>query len=377
MALDHITIRRPADMHCHFRQGEVLKLVTPATARVFDHVIAMPNTTPPITTAKQCREYVAEILSAAGGSVINPHFRPLGVAYINEDLTSEEIRKGFEEGVWVAGKLYPKGGTTGSELAAESIRSIYPQLEVMQELGMLLLIHGEVVGPEGREHARWDRETIHAREVMPQLRRDFPRLKMVREHISTKLAVQEVLADDSGFVAATITPHHALLTDADVSRGGLYVDANCLPIIKGPEDREALQAAMTSGDQRFFAGTDSAPHDTTKKYSRCCSFGAYVAPGALEAYAAVFEQRGVFEKADGVERFEKFMSLNGPNFYGLNPSRGMITLLRNTHEQVIRERFTIVGKKILEPNTEIIALFHEDVGLVRPFPWVQGSVNPG
>lgn len=375
MALDHITIRRPADMHCHFRQDEVLSLVTPATARTFGYAIAMPNTTPPITTAHQCRTYLEQIRRAAPGPIPNPYFHPLGVAYINEYLEVDELRKGFEEGTWIAGKLYPKGGTTGSEHATESLRSVYPQLETMQELGMLLLIHGEVVGPEGREYARWDREAIHAREVMPTLRRDFPRLKMVREHISTKIAIEEVLADESGLVAATITPHHALLTDADVSRGGLFVDANCLPIIKGPDDREAIQRAMISGDERFFAGTDSAPHDTSKKYGRCCSFGAYVAPGALEAYAAVFDSLDVFEQPDGVERFEKFMSLNGPNFYGLPPSEGRTTLIRNEHKQVIRERFLIPGKKLLARDTEIIALFHEEVGLVLPFPWVEGSVN--
>ena len=371
MAIDTITIRRPADMHCHFRQGEVMELVTPATARTFGYAIAMPNTTPPITTAKQCRDYLTQIRVAATSNNDSIYFKPLGVAYINEDLTPEELRKGFRDGSWIAGKLYPKGGTTGSEHAAESIRAIYPQLEEMQALGMLLLIHGEVVGPEGREYARWDREAVHAREIMPALRRDFPHLKMVREHISTKIAVEEVLADESGLVAATITPHHALLTDADVSRGGLFVDANCLPVIKGPEDRSALQQAMISGDERFFAGTDSAPHDTTKKYSRCCSFGAYVAPGALEAYAAVFDLHGEFEKIGGIERFEKFMSLNGPNFYGLPLIESTVSLVRNETRRTIQERFVIPGQRILQPQTEIIALFHEEVGLVPPFPWIE------
>ncbi len=362
-------------MHCHFRQDEVLSLVVPTTARTFGYAIAMPNTLPPITTALQCKEYLDQIVHAAGGVIRAPYFRPLGTVYITDTVDPDELRRGFEQKIWIAGKLYPRGGTTNAEHAAESLRAVYPLLEVMQEIGMRLLVHGEVVGPEGREFSRWDREAIHVREVMPQLRRDFPRLKIVREHISTKLAVEEVMADESGFLAATITPHHALFTDADVSRGGLAIDANCLPIIKGPEDRAALQAAMISGDKRFFAGTDSAPHDTTKKYQRCCSFGAYVAAGALEAYAAVFERHGVFDQSDGVKRFERFMSLNGPEFYGLPPSVGRTTLIRNEYGQKITERHLIKGKKILERDIEIIALFHEEIGLVPAFPWIEGTIS--
>lgn len=371
MPLEYFTINRPADMHCHFRQGAMLKMVVPATARHFGYAVAMPNITPPITTIEQCKEYQREISRAAGSF----RFSPLMTAYVNEHLDPNELKAGFEQQVWSAAKLYPRGGTTGSEHAASSLRAVYPVFEAMQEIGMPLLIHGEVVGPAPREHPRWLRERIFSEEVLPQLSKDFPRLKKVCEHVSTKELVRRVRSDESGCLAASITPHHALLTDGDVSRGGLFTDANCMPIIKGPDDRSAIQEAMLSGDERFFAGTDSAPHDTSRKYSRCCSFGAFVAPGALEAYAAVFDAHSVFEFDEGVARFEKFVSLNGPRFYGLPPAHGTVTMIRNVHGSKITERFVVPGEKILDPNTEVVPLFHHELGLAPDFPYVVGSVS--
>lgn len=375
MTLQHFEMKRPADMHCHFRQDDMMRLVVPASAKDFGHVVAMPNTSPPITSVEQCRLYLADILRAAGPFAQQAGFHPLGTAYICEDLAPEELRKGFAEGVWVAAKLYPQGGTTGSEHAASSLRVVYPLFEVMQEIGMPLLIHGEVVGPKFREHSRWDRERIFSEIVLPELTRDFPKLKKVCEHVSTKELVQRVWKNTSGYLAASITPHHALFTDGDVTRGGVFTDANCMPVIKGPEDRDAIQQAMLSGDERFFAGTDSAPHDTSKKYARCCSFGAYVAPGALMAYASVFEKHGAFQQEDGILRFERFMSLNGPKFYGLPPSTRQITMVRSEQGHQVSDRFVIPGKKILEPDTEVVSLFHHELGLAPEFLWAPGQVN--
>jgi dihydroorotase len=332
----------------------------------------MPNTSPPITTIAQVQEYLREIRRASNNS---PLFKPLGVAYINESLDPDELKRGFEAKAWVAAKLYPRGGTTGSENAAESLHAINHLLEVMQEIGMPLLIHGEVVGSRGREFSRWEREAIFVRGRLSILQTDFPRLKKVLEHVSTEIGIESVRNDESGYLAATITPHHALFIDAQVSDKGVHTHANCMPIIKGGEDRHAIQQAMISGDARFFAGTDSAPHDVSTKHSACCSFGAFVAPGALEAYAAVFDQNNVFECSDGVERFEKFMSLNGPRFYELPPAPDRITMIRNTHAQKITERFVIPGRKLLEPSREIISLFHEDLGLAPDFPWIEGIVK--
>ncbi|MBP7741456.1 MAG: dihydroorotase [Candidatus Pacebacteria bacterium] len=375
MTLQHFSIARPADMHCHFRQGDMMHLVVPASAKDFGYVTVMPNTSPPITSVEQCRSYLADIVKAAGPFATQAGFQPLGTAYICEGLDPDELRRGFEEKVWFAAKLYPQGGTTGSEHAASSLQSVYPLFEVMQEIGMPLLIHGEVVGPKFDEYSRWDRERIFSEMVLPELSRTFPKLKKVCEHVSTRELIQKVWRDESGYLAATITPHHALFTDGDVSRGGVFTDANCMPIIKSPTDRAAIQQAMLSGDERFFAGTDSAPHDSSKKYARCCSFGAYVAPGAVMAYASVFEQHQAFEQDNGVLRFEKFMSLNGPKFYGLPPSTHRITMVRSKKEHKISDRFVIPGKKILEPDTEVVSLFHHELGLAPQFFWTPEQVN--
>lgn len=363
------TITAGADMHAHFRQGAVMRLVTPATAREFGMAIAMPNTNPPITSMEQSRQYTFELEQAAQ----NPAFTPLGVVYLTDTLSPKEVRLGYEEGVWVAAKLYPLGGTTGSDSAASSVDAIRDVLEVMQEIGMKLLVHGEVVTKDGDDLSRWDRERVYISDVLVRILAEFPQLKVVFEHISTKEAVDFVRSDTSRRLAATITPHHLLYTDADVSKKGVHTHANCMPIIKGPEDRRALRAAATSGDPRFFAGTDTAPHEVGTKHSSCCSFGAFVAPGAVAAYAAVFEQEGVFEEEDGVERFERFLSLSGPAFYGIPPAKGKLTLVRDEYK--VRERFLIPGMAIGSPNQEIVPVFHEDLGLAPVFPWSIRSRN--
>lgn len=365
------SIRRPADMHCHFRQDDVLQAVVPATAKLFGYAVAMPNTKPPITTIEQVEAYKAEIYRAGDHRMI-----PIGVLYLTDVTVPETVREGFMGGgaagkSWMAAKLYPAGATTNSADGVTDIKNIYPVLEVMQEIGMPLLLHGEMLERDGSTLARWEREDAFLETSLPQLLGDFPRLKVVLEHVSTARAVEFVLADESGRLRATITPHHLLFTDADLSIGGVSVHANCMPVIKTAKDRTALRKAATSGDPRFFAGTDSAPHDVATKHCSCCSYGAFVAPGAVEAYAAVFEEEGVFEHIDNVERFERFMSINGPAFYGLTPALGSLTLSRNTDGRTIRERFRIPGTKLLDPGREIIPLFHEDTGVITaPFPWI-------
>ncbi|MDE2455645.1 MAG: dihydroorotase [Burkholderiales bacterium] len=311
---DSITITRPDDWHLHLRDGAALAAVLPYTARQFARAIVMPNLKPPVTSAALAAEYRRRILAALPEGLV---FEPLMTLYLTDRLPPDEIRRAREAGV-VAVKLYPAGATTNSDAGVTDLRKTYPTLEAMQREGLLLLVHGEVTDPEVD---LFDREAEFIERVMKPLRRDFPGLKIVFEHITTREAAAYV-AEGDALTAATITAHHLLYNRNAIFTGGLRPHYYCLPVLKREEHRRALVAAATSGSAKFFLGTDSAPHAAALKEQSVCGAGCFTAPAAIEMYAEAFEAAGA------LERLEAFASFNGPDFYGLARNAGHITLRR-------------------------------------------------
>lgn len=309
---DSLTIQTPDDWHLHFRDGDMLNETVPATARCFRRAIVMPNLVPPVTTTEMALAYKSRILAAAP---LGTGFEPLVTLYLTNDTTSEEIQKAKASGI-VASKLYPAGATTNSETAVKGIRSLYPIFETMQSHGMLLLIHGEVTDGD---IDIFDREKAFIDRYLVDIVKHFPELKVVFEHITTKDAVDFVLAA-SDKVAATITPQHLLLNRNDLLVGGVRPHNYCLPVLKRNTHQQALREAVKSASPKFFLGTDSAPHEKHKKESACGCAGCYSAWSAIELYAKVFDDLGVLEKLEG------FASHYGADFYGLERNTGTITL---------------------------------------------------
>jgi dihydroorotase len=308
-------LRQPDDWHAHLRDGAMLQAVAPATAAQFARAIVMPNLKPPITRVEAARAYRRRIREALpDGSA----FQPLMTAYLTDTIEPAEVERGFAEGVWVACKLYPAGATTNSAAGVTAIAAITPVLEVMERIGMPLLIHGEVVDPAVDI---FDREAVFIERVLAPLLRRHPGLKVVLEHITTADAV-DFVGSGPPTLAATITPHHLHINRNAMFAGGLRPDLYCLPVAKRELHRLALRAAATSGNPRFFLGTDTAPHGRGAKESACGCAGIFNAPFAIESYAAVFEQ----ERA--LDRLEGFASEHGPRFYGLPLNPGSITLVR-------------------------------------------------
>jgi dihydroorotase len=314
---ERLILRRPDDWHLHLRDGAALQAVLPATAAQFARAIVMPNLKPPVTTAAMARAYRERILSARPESGPGSDFEPLMTLYLTDNTPPAEIARAKAAGV-VALKLYPAGATTNSDAGVTDIRKTYPTLEAMQRAGLLLLVHGEVTDPEVD---LFDREAVFIDRVMVPLRRDFPELKVVFEHITTREAAQYV-ADAGRATAATITAHHLLYNRNALFIGGLRPHYYCLPVLKRELHRQALVAAATSGSERFFLGTDSAPHAAALKEQSVCGAGCYTAPAALELYAEAFEAAGALDKLEG------FASHHGPDFYGLPRNEGKVTLLR-------------------------------------------------
>ncbi|MCO4890038.1 dihydroorotase [Cupriavidus sp. WGtm5] len=310
-----LTITRPDDWHLHLRDGAALAAVLPDTARQFARAIIMPNLKPPVTTVAQAQAYRARILAALPAGM---QFEPLMTLYLTDNTSPEEIAaakaSGFVHGV----KLYPAGATTNSDAGVTDIRRCYPALEAMQRAGLPLLVHGEVTDPA---IDIFDREAVFIEQVMTPLRRDMPELKVVFEHITTKDAAQYV-RDASGPVGATITAHHLLYNRNAIFTGGIRPHYYCLPVLKRETHREALVAAATSGSERFFLGTDSAPHARGLKEHACGCAGCYTALHAMELYAEAFDAAGALDK------LEAFASFNGPAFYGLPRNTGTLTLER-------------------------------------------------
>jgi dihydroorotase len=309
VALQTLTIRRPDDWHVHLRDGEMLRTVAPYTARQFARAIAMPNLVPPITTVEAASAYRKRIIAAAG-----PGFTPLMTCYLTDDANPDEIARGFEDGVWIAAKLYPAGATTNSASGVTEIRNIYPTLARMEKIGMVLCVHGEVTDPKVDV---FDCEAVFIERVLSRLVSDFPELKVVFEHITTADAVDFVEAED---VAATITPQHLIINRNALFAGGLRPHAYCLPVAKREQHRLAVRKAATSGSTKYFLGSDSAPHSREAKESACGCAGIFNAPFALESYAQVFDEDGA------LDTFEAFASLNGARFYGLPVNDETVTL---------------------------------------------------
>jgi dihydroorotase len=312
-----ITITRPDDWHLHLRDGAALASVLPHTARQFARAIVMPNLKPPVTTTAAAAAYRERILAALPEGM---SFEPLMTLYLTNNTDPDEIRRAMDSGFIHAVKLYPAGATTNSDAGVTDLRNCYKVLEVMQEVGMPLLVHGEVTD---HDIDLFDREAVFIERVMRPLRRDLPALNIVFEHITTKDAAQYV-AEAEGPIAATITAHHLLYNRNEIFRGGIRPHYYCLPVLKREEHRLALVTAATSGDERFFLGTDSAPHAIGAKESSCGCAGCYTALHAMELYTQAFADAGALDK------LEAFASFNGPAFYGLPRNEGTITLTRES-----------------------------------------------
>ncbi|GGI97108.1 dihydroorotase [Halopseudomonas pertucinogena] len=312
---DRITLLRPDDWHIHLRDGQALSHTVPDAARTFSRAIVMPNLVPPVRDGQQADEYKARILAARpAGS----RFDPLMVLYLTDQTSPQIIRQAHAAGQAVAAKLYPAGATTNSDSGVTALEKIYPALEAMAEVGMPLLVHGEVT------HAEvdiFDREKAFIDQQLVALTERFADLKVVFEHITTADAVEFVMGA-SDRVAATITAHHLLYNRNHMLVGGIRPHFYCLPILKRQRHQQALGDAVVSGSNKFFLGTDSAPHAQHAKEAACGCAGCYSAHAAIELYAEAFEQLGV------LDRLEAFASMNGPDFYGLPRNTDSITLVR-------------------------------------------------
>lgn len=311
-----ITIRRPDDWHLHLRDGAMLEAVAPFTARQFARAIIMPNLSPPVTSAASAAAYRDRIIAALPD---HPDFTPLMTCYLTDDADADDLAAGHAAGIFTAAKLYPANATTNSAHGVTDVARIMPVLERMQDIGMPLLVHGEVTDGE---IDIFDREAVFIERVLEKLIRDLPGLKIVFEHITTEQAVRFV--DSAGpNIAATITPHHLHINRNAMFAGGIRPHAYCLPVAKREVHRLALRRAATSGSAKYFLGTDSAPHEVHAKESACGCAGIFNAPYALESYAAVFDEEGA------LDRLEAFASVNGPTFYGLPVNEAMISLERH------------------------------------------------
>jgi len=318
--MDSIALTRPDDWHLHLRDGAAMADVLPFTARQFARAIVMPNLKPPVTTTAQAQAYRERILAALPAGL---SFEPLMTLYLTDNTSADEIRRAKASGFVHGVKLYPAGATTNSDAGVTDLRKCAPALEAMQAVDLPLLVHGEVTR---HEVDVFDREKVFIDDVLIPARRDFPRLRVVFEHITTKEAVHYVLGAE-GRIAATITAHHLLYNrnrlfmTAD-GRAGMRPHWYCLPVLKREVHRQALLAAATGGNPRFFLGTDSAPHPKNEKESACGCAGCFTAASAIELYAMAFEE------AAALHRLEAFASFNGPDFYGLPRNTQKISLER-------------------------------------------------
>ena len=315
--MQQLTITRPDDWHLHLRDGALMQSVLPDTARQFARAIVMPNLRPPVTTTALALEYRQRILAALPAGM---KFEPLMTLYLTDNTSAEEIRKAKASGVVHAVKLYPAGATTNSDAGVTDIRNTYAALEEMQRCGMPLLVHGEVTDSN---IDIFDREAVFIERVMQPLLKDLPELRVVFEHITTLDAAQFV-ASAPATLAATLTPQHLLYNRNAMLAGGIRPHYYCLPILKRETHRVALVKAVTSGNKKFFLGTDSAPHAQHTKEAACGCAGCYSAHSAIELYAEAFEAAGALDK------LEAFASFYGADYYGLPRNTDTVTLRRES-----------------------------------------------
>jgi dihydroorotase len=313
-----ITLRRPDDWHLHVRDGSVLEAVLPYTAQHFERAIIMPNLTPPVVRHQEATSYRARIKSIATAAGW-PSFEPLMTLYLTETSDPQNVRAGFESGVVTAAKLYPAGATTNSDAGVKDIEKVYPVLETMQEMGMPLLIHGEVVDPA---IDIFDREAVFIERTLIKLVEQFPDLPVVFEHITTADGI-DFVKGASDKVAATITPHHLVINRNAMLVGGIRPHYYCLPVAKRESHRAALVNAAVSGSSKFFLGTDSAPHTIDSKESSCGCAGIFNVPIALSVLAHIFEA------ASALDKLEAFCSVNGAIFYKLPLNEDSLTLVKS------------------------------------------------
>lgn len=334
-SVNTIEITRPDDWHLHIRDGEVLADLLKHTASQFERAIIMPNLKPPVTTAEMAAAYKKRILAALP---VGSSFTPLMVLYLTDNTSADEVKKAHQEGV-VGFKLYPAGATTNSDAGVTDIKKCTKALEAMEACGMPLLLHGEVT------HADvdvFDREAVFIDQVLEPLRQRHPGLKIIFEHITTKQAAQYVESADAqrfGAIAATITPQHLLYNRNAIFSGGIRPHYYCLPILKREEHRQELVRVATSGNSRFFLGTDSAPHVKGTKENACGCAGCYTAWHAMPLYAEVFDQ------ANALDRLEAFASHFGPDFYNLPRNTGKLILKRQA--QQIPNEFSIGASTVV------------------------------
>ena len=326
--MDTIEIIQPDDWHLHLRDGHLLEAVVLDTAKVFKRALIMPNLNPPVGIVSEALNYRKRILTSLEKMKVSlensrlssvdviSDFEPYMTIYLTEFLNKEEVKKISNTNEILAVKFYPTGATTNSQFGLSNLRESYKIFELMSELGIVLCIHGEVVDPEVDI---FDREAVFIDRILIHLMDNFPNLKIVFEHISTADAVQFVLSRDSK-IAATITPQHLIFNRNDLLAGGIKPHRYCAPILKQESDRKSLIEAATSGNSKFFLGTDSAPHLVTEKETACGCAGCYSAPHSLNIYAEVFDSVGK------LENLEAFSSLNGSNFYGLEINKKKIKL---------------------------------------------------
>jgi dihydroorotase len=329
-----LTLTRPDDWHLHLRDGAALKAVLPDTARQFARAIVMPNLRPPVTTSELAAAYRQRIVDALPAGM---QFEPLMTLYLTDNTTAEEISRAKASGIIHGVKLYPAGATTNSDSGVTSLDKCASALEAMEKLGMPLLAHAEVTDADVDV---FDRERVFIERHMIPLLKKYPALKIVFEHITTKDAADFVMSAPNN-VAATITAHHLLMNRNDMFKGGIQPHHYCLPILKREEHRVALVKAATSGNPKFFLGTDSAPHAKHTKEAACGCAGMYTAHTAIELYAVAFEAAGALDKLEG------FASFYGADFYGLPRSKEHITLVKESWE--VPESLPFDGVDVLVP----------------------------
>jgi len=315
MSISELIIRRPDDWHLHLRDGSMLKAVTPFSSADFGRAIIMPNLVPPITVPEQAALYRQRILEAVPDS---HDFEPLMTLYLTEATRPDEISAGASSGLIKAVKLYPAGATTNSDSGVRNMETVMPVFEKMAEIGLPLSVHGEVTGDDVDI---FDREAVFIDTVLDPLRRRLPELRIVMEHVTTATGVDYVMASDNN-LAATITTHHLIINRNAIFSRGIRPHYYCLPVAKREKHRLALRAAATSGDSRFFLGTDSAPHCDGAKESACGCAGMFTSPNTLGCLATVFEQE------DKLVNLESFVSLNGSKFYRLPSNSNKVRLFK-------------------------------------------------
>jgi dihydroorotase len=333
MTVSEITITRPDDMHLHLRDGDMLKAVVDYSARDFARAIIMPNLVPPVTTAEQALKYRDRILKEKSARLT---FEPMMTLYLTEGTTTYDLEQAARSEHVHAVKLYPAGATTNSEGGVRDVKRVYRLLEKMAELNLPLLVHGEVTDTE---IDIFDREAVFIEKVLDPIRRKIPELRVVMEHVTTKTGVDYVSAANANLFA-TLTTHHLILNRNAILAGGIRPHYYCLPILKREEHRKALRRAATSGDHRFFLGTDSAPHPTQAKESACGCAGVFSAPNTLGCLATVFEQE------DALGNLNAFTSQNGANFYGLPPNHEEIRLVRKPVPAKFPEKIEVGSQEL-------------------------------